>query len=138
MELHSPTPNYTSVIRNTAFIFWWALSLCGQQEEVHAAVAWLLGSLCKNGPQLHVMDSLDGDVPTASSQPAVAGYRRSTPVMVGNDAATQTQLGVYGDLFGTVADWVFGGHVLDVRSARQLADLADRCADAWRRDDAGI
>ena len=58
--------------------------------------------------------------------------------MIGNQAAGQTQLGVYGDLFGTVADWVFAGHVLDVGSRRELSDLADRCADVWRQDDAGL
>lgn len=115
-----------------------ALSACGLQEEVHAAVDWLLRTIRDNGPDVHVMYSLDGAVPTGSSHAEVPGYRHSRPVMVGNDASGQVQLGVYGDLFGTVAAWVFGGHLLDVRTARQLADLADRCADVWRHDDAGI
>lgn len=115
-----------------------ALAALGLQEEVHAAVSWLLHAIADNGPDVHVMYSLTGGVPTAVHTPPVPGYRHSVPVMVGNQAASQTQLGVYGDLFGTVADWVFGGHVLDTGSARQLADLADRCADEWRRDDAGL
>jgi len=115
-----------------------ALSICGQQEEVHAAITWLLAAIRRNGPDVHVMYSLDGDLATSSRTPAVPGYKQSTPVMVGNDATSQTQLGVYGDLFGTVADWVFGGHVLDTRSARELSDLADQCADMWRHEDAGI
>lgn len=115
-----------------------ALAILGLQEEVHAAVAWLLHAIRDNGPDVHVMYTLDGTVPTDVSKPQVPGYQHSRPVMIGNDAAGQTQLGIYGDLFGTVADWVFSGHVLDVRSARELADLADRCADVWRHDDAGI
>lgn len=115
-----------------------ALQLCGQQEEVQAAITWLLGTIRKNGPGVHVMYDLDGGVPTETATPDLPGYRGSRPVMAGNDASSQVQLGVYGDLFGTVADWVFDGHVLDVRSRRQLADLADRCADTWRQDDAGI
>ncbi len=115
-----------------------ALSICGQQEEVHAAITWLLGAIRRNGPDVHVIYSLDGELPTTSQKPAVPGYKHSTPVMLGNDAASQRQLGVYGDLFGTVADWVFGGHLLDTRSARELADLADQCADSWRHEDAGI
>lgn len=115
-----------------------ALAVLGLQEEVHAAVSWLLHAIGDNGPDVHVMYTLTGDVPSTVRTPPVPGYRLSVPVMVGNDAATQTQLGVYGDLFGTVADWVFGGHVLDTGSARELADLADRCADVWRRDDAGL
>lgn len=115
-----------------------ALSVVGQQEEVHAAVTWLLGTIRRNGPDVHVMYSLAGDIPTTSHQQDLPGYKHSRPVMVGNDASSQVQLGVYGDLFGTVADWVLGGHVLDPQSARELADLADQCADTWRHDDAGI
>lgn len=115
-----------------------ALSQCGLQEEVHAAVDWLLRTIRANGPDVHVLYTLDGAIPTHQTCAAVPGYRHSVPVRVGNDASGQTQLGVYGDLFGTVSNWVFGGHLLDVATARQLADLADRCADVWRHDDAGI
>jgi GH15 family glucan-1,4-alpha-glucosidase len=124
-------------IRDTALTID-ALSVCGKQAEVQAAITWLLAAIRKNGPDVHVMYTLDGDLATSGRQPAVPAYKHSTPVMVGNDATSQVQLGVYGDLFGTVANWVFAGHVLDVRSARELADLADRCADVWRHDDAGI
>jgi GH15 family glucan-1,4-alpha-glucosidase len=124
-------------IRDAAFTID-ALALLGLEEEVHAAVAWLLHAIRDNGPDIHVMYTLGGTIPDTVRRPDVPGYRGSRPVMVGNDAASQTQLGVYGDLFGTVADWVFCGHILDVGSARELADLADRCADVWRRDDAGI
>lgn len=115
-----------------------ALAVLGLEEEVHAAVSWLLHAVNDNGPDVHVMYTLTGQVPAAVHTPPVPGYRLSVPVMVGNNAATQTQLGVYGDLFGTVADWVFGGHVLDTGSARLLSDLADRCADVWHRDDARL
>jgi GH15 family glucan-1,4-alpha-glucosidase len=115
-----------------------ALAVLGLHEEVHAAVAWLLHAIRDNGPDVHVLYTLDGQLPGQMRRPPVPGYRHSQPVNLGNRAAGQRQLGVYGDLFGTVADWVFGGHVLDVRSARELSDLADQCADTWRRDDAGL
>ncbi len=115
-----------------------ALAVLGLQEEVHAAVAWLLHAIHDNGPDIHVMYTLAGAIPDTVHKPDVPGYRCSQPVVIGNNAASQTQLGVYGDLFGTVAHWVFRGHLLDVGSARELSDLADRCADVWRRDDAGI
>ena len=115
-----------------------ALAELGLHEEVHAAVAWLLHAIRENGPDVHVLYTLDGQLPEQMRRPPAPGYRHSQPVSLGNRAVGQRQLGVYGDLFGTVADWVFGGHVLDVRSARELSDLADQCADNWRRDDAGI
>ncbi len=115
-----------------------ALAELGLHEEAHAAVAWLLHAIRENGPEVHVLYTLDGQLPEQMRRPPAPGYQHSQPVSLGNRAAGQRQLGVYGDLFSTVADWVFGGHVLDVRSARELSDLADQCADNWRRDDAGI
>lgn len=115
-----------------------ALSELGLREEVHAGVLWLLGTIADHGPHVRVMYTLHGGLPHEVRHPDVPGYLGSRPVAVGNRAAGQLQLGVYGDLFGTVADWVFGGHVLDVGSSRLLADLADRCADVWQHDDAGL
>ncbi|MBE7190610.1 glycoside hydrolase family 15 protein [Jatrophihabitans endophyticus] len=84
------------------------------------------------------MYTLDGGLTQRTTNPPVPGYRRSRPVQIGNDATGQVQLGIYGDLFETVAGWVFAGHVLDTATSRELADLADRCADRWRHRDAGI
>ncbi|XAS75092.1 glycoside hydrolase family 15 protein [Dermatophilaceae bacterium Sec6.4] len=126
-----------SWIRDAAFTID-SLSLLGLQEEVHAAVAWLLNAIHDNGPDVHVMYTLSGGEPAGVRKPDLPGYQHSLPVQLGNSASGQTQLGVYGDLFGTVAKWVFDGHVLDVGSNRELADLADRCADEWRHADAGI
>ena len=115
-----------------------ALAACKLEEEVHAAIVWLLRTIRENGPEIDVVYTLDGRPATTSRIVQAPGYRGSGPVRIGNDATDQLQIGVYGDLFGIVAAWVFDGHVLDVGTARQLADLADRCADLWRRDDAGI
>lgn len=115
-----------------------ALAVLGLHEEVHAAVGWLLHAIRDNGPGVRVFYTLDGQLSDQMRRPPAPGYRHSQPVNLGNRAADQLQLGVYGDLFGTVADWVFGGHVLDVRSSRELSDLADQCADTWRHDDAGM
>ncbi len=59
-----------------------ALAVFGVEEEVHAAVAWLLHAIRANGPDVHVMYTLGGDVPTEVRQPSVPGYRHSTPVMI--------------------------------------------------------
>lgn len=115
-----------------------ALAALGLQEEVHAAVAWLLGSIIRHGPDVHIFFTLEGDLTGDVQHPSVPGYRGSRPVQIGNRAADQVQLGVYGDLFATVSRWIRDGHVLDIRSARALVDLADRCADAWQQEDAGI
>ncbi len=115
-----------------------AFALLRMDEEVQAAMSWLLHAVRRNGRRMHVLYTLDGDLPQEERQPDVPGYRHSRPVNVGNRASGQTQLGTYGDLFGTVCAWVEQGNLLDVGSARELADIADECADTWRQDDAGI
>lgn len=118
-----------------------ALDLLGLQEEVHAAVSWLLRAIRENGGAPSVLYTLDAAVPQNVTEVDVPGYRGSRPVRSGNDAVDQLQLGIYGDLFSVIEGWIRAGHVLDVRTRRELADLADladRCADEWRHDDAGI
>ncbi len=124
-------------VRDAAFTID-ALDRLGLEEEVHAATSWLLHSARDGSRDLPVMLGLDGTTPPSQRRVDVPGYRDSTPVLVGNRAGEQRQLGIYGDLFGTVERWVRTGHVLDVHSRRQLADLADRCADTWLQDDSGI
>jgi GH15 family glucan-1,4-alpha-glucosidase len=66
------------------------------------------------------------------------GYAGSRPVRVGNDAAAQRQL----DVFGEVLDWAFlrtslGGK-LDPDEASYLQALADYVSDHWQDPDQGI
>lgn len=124
-------------VRDAAFTID-ALQVCGLEEEVHAAVSWLLAAIRRNGPHIHIMYTLEGQQAGTARTAPTPGYRGSTPVRVGNGATDQMQLGVYGDLFGIIDSWVRAGHVLDTGTRRLLADLADECADRWRGQDAGI
>ncbi|RKS77737.1 GH15 family glucan-1,4-alpha-glucosidase [Motilibacter peucedani] len=110
----------------------------GLDEEIHASLAWLLATVDRHGPQLRPFYALDGSLPSGSHTRDVPGYLHSRPVTYGNDAAEQLQLGPYGDLFQMVFLCVQRGHVLDLRTRRRLAALADRCCDLWQRRDAGI
>ena len=67
-----------------------------------------------------------------------AGYRRSQPVRIGNDAQSQLQLGGYADILDAAYRFCGAGHVLDPRSADQCATLADAVCELWQRDDSGI
>lgn len=113
-----------------------ALVTAGIREEVHAAVSWLLRAV--RTADLQIFYTLDGAEPGPEYCADVTGYRDSGPVRIGNGAGGQRQHGIYGDLFGTVVAWVDDGHVLDVATRRQLADLADRAADVWRLTDSGL
>jgi GH15 family glucan-1,4-alpha-glucosidase len=110
----------------------------GLREEVHAAVSWLLNAVSGTAPDIHVFYSLDGRVAEGQATIDVPGYRHSRPVRSGNDAAGQSQLGTFGDLFETVARYVSTGHLLNQATGRLMADLADRCCDIWTHEDAGL
>jgi GH15 family glucan-1,4-alpha-glucosidase len=115
-----------------------ALMELGLHEEVQSAVSFLLSAIRRTTPDLHVFYTLNGEVPGANTELNSVGYRGSQPVRAGNAAATQTQLGTFGDLFDTMWHYTKNGHRLDPPTGRMLAELADRCCDLWRQPDAGI
>ena len=115
-----------------------ALIRFGLREETHAAISWLLRTIRAHGPELSVFYTLDGQLPGGEETHEVDGWRGRGPVVVGNDARNQLQLGVYGDLFDIVRLYVDDGNVLDADTGRLLAALADRACDQWQIRDAGI
>jgi GH15 family glucan-1,4-alpha-glucosidase len=66
------------------------------------------------------------------------GYRDSRPVRVGNDAAAQTQLDIYGDLLQTALVYTQAGGRLDRETGKRLAGSADLVCRIWRDPDSGI
>ena len=110
----------------------------GLREETQAALSWMLQTIRKHGPELQVMYTLDGDLVAGPQEHHVAGWRGIGPVVSGNPASEQLQLGVYGDLIAICRTYVDAGNVLDVETARMLAGIADRTCDLWRNPDAGM
>jgi GH15 family glucan-1,4-alpha-glucosidase len=109
-------------------------------EEVHSVLTWLLEALHRTAPDVHVFYTLDGQ-PASSEMSEVSflrGYRDSRPVQEGNSAASQRQLGAYGDLIDAVHRATEIGYRLDARTADLLAGTTDRACDLWRLPDAGI
>jgi GH15 family glucan-1,4-alpha-glucosidase len=110
----------------------------GDFEDVHANVSWLLHTARSRHGELPVLARLDGAQPDGVVHHDVPGWRGIGPVVSGNAAAGQLQLGVYGDLFDLVHTYVSAGNVLDLDNARFLASAADRVCDIWHRPDAGM
>lgn len=117
-----------------------ALVTFGLREETHAALSWLLRTLKSTGPEISVFYTLEGEVDGEVHEELAPGWRGIGPVVSGNPARSQLQLGVYGDLFGVVRSYLeeADGNVLDVETGRYLADIADRVCDNWRMPDAGM
>jgi GH15 family glucan-1,4-alpha-glucosidase len=115
-----------------------ALFRYGVREDTHAAVSWLLRTIREDGPELSVFYEMDGSRPEGHHYPELPGWREIGPVVVGNAASTQLQLGVFGDLFDIVRLAVLNEHLIDADTGRILAAIADRTCDLWIRPDAGM
>lgn len=117
-----------------------AMIRLGLSEEVHAALSWLLRAVQHTAPDVRALYTLGGEPAPAemTSHSDLPGYRGSSPVHVGNSAASQTQLGSFGDLMDAAWRYTTQDGYLDAASAASLAALADRTCDLWRGQDAGI
>ncbi|MGY5882612.1 glycoside hydrolase family 15 protein [Modestobacter lacusdianchii] len=124
-------------VRDSAYALT-ALFRFGLREETHGAISWLLSTIREHGPEPQVVYSLaGGPVPPAQFRD-VPGWRGTKPVVVGNDAAEQLQLGVFGDLFSIVSLYVEHGNVLDAHTGRLLTEIADLTCDRWQSRDSGM
>ncbi|MCW2830935.1 MAG: glucoamylase [Aeromicrobium sp.] len=123
----------------------YALLRLGFTDEARAFVAWLsrrLGDERDDGHglgPLRVLYDIDGNTPADERElDHLSGHRRSRPVRVGNAAASQLQLDIYGELIDSV--YLFNKHGAGI-SANAWADVTrvvSWLCDNWRRDDAGM
>ena len=124
-------------VRDSAFTLDALLHL-GCPGEAEAFFWWLLHASQLTHPHLQVLYRLDGGERAPERTLELDGYRGSRPVRVGNDAAGQTQLGIYGDLLQTALIYTEDGGRLDRETGRRLAGIADLVCRIWREPDSGI
>ncbi len=126
-----------SWVRDSAFTLDAFLRL-GCPAEAEAFFWWLMHASQLTHPRLQVLYRLGGGTSAPERTLDLDGYRGSKPVRVGNGAAGQTQLDVYGDIFQTAWLYVRARHHLDQDIGRRLADIADLVCKIWRQPDSGI
>ena len=126
-----------SWVRDSAFALEALLHL-GCPSEAGAFFWWLLHASQLTTPRLQVLYRLDGGEPEPERALDLDGYRGSRPVRVGNNAARQTQLDIYGSLLQTALIYVEEGGRLDRDTGRRLASIADLVCRSWREPDSGI
>jgi GH15 family glucan-1,4-alpha-glucosidase len=125
-------------IRDASFVLDTVLEL-NCDAESHAFLWWILHASQLTHPKLQVLYTLDGSMHAPERDLPLAGYGGARPVRVGNEAAEQLQLDVYGDLFE--AAWLYvreGRNDLDRDTGKRLAEIADLVSEIWREKDAGI
>ena len=108
------------------------------REEAHRSFTWLLEASAADAPNLKVLYPIDEAAPRKEDQLPLAGYRGSRPVRIGNAAAEQFQLGIYGDFIDTASLYVREGNTLDPATAERIAATADRVCKVWKKKDAGL
>jgi len=111
----------------------------GYFEEATAWSEWLLRAIAGNPEQMQIMYGLGGERHLPEFElPWLSGYEGSTPVRIGNGAAVQVQLDIFGEVADAVAEARKGGLPVHPRS-NALADVTVPYLEkAWRNPDDGI
>ncbi|BAP45079.1 glycoside hydrolase family 15 protein [Pseudomonas sp. LJDD11] len=111
----------------------------GYLEEATAWRDWLLRSIAGNPEQIQIMYGLGGERRLQEYElPWLAGYEGSRPVRVGNGAATQMQLDVYGEVADAMSQATASGmaqHPRGIGISRLVMPYLEKI---WRQPDAGI
>jgi GH15 family glucan-1,4-alpha-glucosidase len=123
--------------RDSAFTLEALLAL-GCAPEARAFFYWLLHASQLTNPRLKVLYRLDGRAEAEEKTLPLAGYRGSRPARVGNGAAGQTQLDIYGEVFAAAARFADFSGGLDRDHGHRLAEIADQICRIWEQPDAGI
>jgi GH15 family glucan-1,4-alpha-glucosidase len=115
-----------------------ALLGLGCSREADAFFFWLLHATQLTQPEVHVLYRLNGRPEADEQSLRLAGYRGSRPVRVGNGAAGQRQLDVYGEVLDAAAQIARAAGTLDRDEGGRLAEIADHVCGIWQEPDAGI
>jgi GH15 family glucan-1,4-alpha-glucosidase len=111
----------------------------GYRTEGAGFLGWLLNATHLTRPELQVLYDLYGETHLPERElKHLEGYRHSRPVRIGNHAATQTQLDIYGELVVAAYDYVRRGGELDYYERRMLRGFGRIVCRRWREPDQGI
>jgi GH15 family glucan-1,4-alpha-glucosidase len=141
-------PEQLGGTRNWDYRFCWlrdatmtlqAFMKLGYYEEASAWREWLLRAVAGAPGQMQIMYGVSGERHLLEWEvPWLDGYCSSGPVRIGNAAADQFQLDVYGEVADALTQALKGGLPPHPRS-RVLNDaIMPFLEEAWRRPDEGI
>jgi GH15 family glucan-1,4-alpha-glucosidase len=129
-------------IRDAAFSLYGLLRL-GFTEEAAAFMGWLTDRFQEGsdtgGDPLQTMYGIDGrrELPEETLD-HFEGYRGSSPVRIGNGAARQLQLDIYGELIDSVYLFNKYGTPIYHQAWTDLQRIVDWVCDNWDQPDEGI
>lgn len=111
----------------------------GYFEEAAAWREWLMRSVAGNPEQIQIMYGLGGERRLPEFElPWLEGYEGSRPVRIGNGAATQMQLDVYGEVADAMIQAIKGGLPRPPRSIAISRVIMPFLEKVWHMPDKGI
>ncbi|MBA3344467.1 MAG: glycoside hydrolase family 15 protein [Gemmatimonadales bacterium] len=126
-------------IRDSAFTMY-ALTRLGMTAETKAFIEWLARRFESSRPEtLQTLYALDGQKDlTERTLDHLEGYRGSRPVRIGNGAADQLQLDIYGELLDALYLYDKYGEPASYDLWGRIAGLVEWVCDNWQCPDEGV
>lgn len=144
----SSLPEKLGGVRNWDYRFCWirdatftllALLDSGYTEEAVAWREWLVRAVAGRPDQMQIMYGVSGERRLTEVEVSwLPGYEGSAPVRIGNAAAAQFQLDVYGELMDALHQARARGIEPDADAWRVQRELMDFLEANWREPDEGI
>jgi GH15 family glucan-1,4-alpha-glucosidase len=142
-------PENIGGVRNWDYRFNWlrdagftlqALLNLGHVDEAVSYFEWFVGLCQTDDPEeIQPLYGLHGDSDlTERELDHLAGYQDSRPVRIGNGAAEQKQLDIYGELLLAVDEMVRHGRELAPDEWEVITDIIEFVRTHWTEKDAGI
>jgi GH15 family glucan-1,4-alpha-glucosidase len=126
-------------LRDTTFTLL-ALLNAGYSDEARAWRDWLFRAVAGSPDQIQIMYGLGGERRlTEWEVPWLPGYEGSRPVRIGNDAAHQIQLDIFGEIFDAFYQTHLRGGLPPVERGPAIGQaVLEYLAGIWDRPDEGI
>ncbi|GAA3806495.1 glycoside hydrolase family 15 protein [Cellulomonas soli] len=128
-------------VRDASFSVYALLGL-GLTDEATALMGWLRDRVDESagrGTPLKIMYRVDGSSDLVEEELAHwEGYRGSRPVRIGNGAADQLQLDIYGEAMDSIYFADQRGLHVGHRGWQKIVEMLQWLADSWDQPDEGI
>jgi GH15 family glucan-1,4-alpha-glucosidase len=141
-------PEYIGGIRNWDYRYCWprdasatirTMVSLGFHAEADAFLSWILHTTRLTRPRLQVLYKVYGH-PGLHERivDSLHGYRNSKPVRIGNGAAKQFQLDVYGEVLDGIHSFLSFVNEFDGETREFILDLGKAICELWDQPDEGI
>ncbi len=111
----------------------------GYSDDASVFTQWMMHATTLTHPRLKVLYTLYGELGRDEERiPYLPGYRGSQPVRYGNEARSQDQLDIYGEVLDGLLTYVKAGGPVDREMLGLITRIADYIATNWTVPDHGI